>query len=347
MPSKHAVLLTGLLRCIEYTVHDLISVVADRDLFVVTDSSQSDQVALLRRHVKTRLEVVYSDKLAPWNAFEDALSHLDRGGMIRQWLKLSLGRSLILKQEEASNVQYSCIYRMRSDLLLEEHSAFASADHLEKPQHIFMRSDYVFGGSRAAFLTAASFFDVLFSNYYARTEPLLPERFDLLEKSEPGAGPYNRLSYPKFLPATNDAFELLENVRRYSSDLQEAKFPSEEIRTPDNPNWAVTQIFPSEPAFLHYINASGLIASSALGFVPRLIGNRMNHEILTASVNGNLSVTNGKLESILVQQDQQGRLSEAVEFLEQLARQTGNNDNIQALLEKYQTKLATASDRDN
>ena len=112
MPSSHAILITGLLRCVEETASAIATLVDGQDLFIVTDSSQKKQLEILHRHLSGNVEVVYSDEVVPWAALEAALSHIERGSMIRQWLKLSLGRSIILQREQHTNHRYSCIYRV-------------------------------------------------------------------------------------------------------------------------------------------------------------------------------------------------------------------------------------------
>lgn len=321
MQTNNAIVITGKLRCIEQSMPQIARIAAGSDLIVVTTKDQTEQATWLKRQI-SNTSIAYSDEAGLYAVLESSMDHIERGDVIRQWIKLSLARDILLRNEHMHGRRYGCIYKIRSDFSFTASDQLDWQLHCEHEHTLFMRSDMAFGGHRSAFWIAASFLENVFSNYYDPRAAMVPKRFDLLARSDANAGSFMRLAYPKLIGRPSSASDLLERVRSHQASLTQWHFTPDDTFTPvDRPALAFTKKFASEPFFLHYINASGLVASNQLGINTQLIASRMNGELVEQALLENDFNASKKIETLLNQHWEQGLDEEAVDLLLRLAPQ--------------------------
>ena len=317
MSRPVAIVITGVLRCLDETMGRLLALAEDCDLFVVTGRDFADEARRLKQARPEPTRIRFSDEAGPYKVLEDAAGRLQNGRAIRQWIKLALGFEALAQEEARRGEPYACAYKIRTDIEFDSDGALDWRAHADSPRTLFMRSDIYFGGARPAFERACRFLDVLFERYYDNAAPLQPEDWTALARSRPGAGPFLRLAYPGSIGAPTSAAALLAVVREQAGELSAQAGPAPASGAPAGRGAARQgQKFNSEPAFLHYINSCGLAASDQLGVTGRLITTRLNAELVEAHARGETVIGAPKLKHILQRHRAEGRLQEAITLLE-------------------------------
>ncbi len=248
---KIAFVITGLLQKVDESIKFLNFLSENYDLFICTTKEHEKYLGMFN-DVKDYFLV--EDDIEE-NTTQKFLLNLKEGFKILQWQKLFIAKNMIIKYEEVNDIKYDLIYKIRTDLVFRDNLNFNFDRHLNSSKTLFMNSDYYFGGCSEVMKKVCDFYIFILKNYYNRNNIYQPFNFELIKTSDLAAAKFEWLKYPKQIVSKKatfkDFYKVLKKGIIFSNQSESEPF----IVFRDNHE---NIIFPSEPAFLHYVLSLGL-----------------------------------------------------------------------------------------
>lgn len=260
--KRNAIIITGLARCLSFNKKDLLRICGLYDVFFVTNKNENTDNSLLKK----MKSVYYIDDNDYTSMMEQHLLSIPEGNKILQWQKLKVGKEIIIAYERKKNIKYDTILKLRTDLKINQKIEFPDC----KENTIYMNSDYYFCAKRDVFFQACDFFDRV-SSYYNNFKYLPVNTVENILKSDIKCAKFQWLNYPK----SSNINKL--KVKDLSVEKITETFIShteEEIESFNFRSYYRGIIFPSEPAFLHYLLTSGITVKELDRFNFHLLKNR-------------------------------------------------------------------------
>jgi len=225
---------------------------------------------------------------------QNFLLNLKEGSKILQWQKLFIAKKMIIKYEEVNDIKYDLIYKIRTDLVFEGNFNLDFDKHLHATKTLFMNSDYYFGGCAHVMKKVCDFYIFILNNYYNRNNIYQPLNFELIKDSDFAAAKFEWLKYPKKIAFKKSNFKDMYKVLKQGINFSNQSESEPFIVFRNNYEKI---IFPSEPAFLHYVLSLGLnvqkIQDKLLNLHPErkdLVGNKKIKKLI-AKVKNRIKMT--------------------------------------------------------
>lgn len=242
---KTAIIITGLPRCVGFNVEELTRITESFDVFVVTNRTKDLEFEAFD-NIKS---ITYIDDIAEEKAKEKQYLDMKDGFKILQWQKLKIGMSALEAYEAKNSIFYDAIFKIRTDLIFHNDFIIPKVDS----STFHMNTDLYFGGTRSNFKKISQFIDYI-DDYYENYS-FLPFNAELMHSSEHSAARFHWLNYPKALEGLTQDFSAFQSLdfKQYKEEFSiksDAFSFREDYRD-------IT--FATEPSFLHYVLANGLI----------------------------------------------------------------------------------------
>jgi len=265
-----AIIISGLLRKVEDNSPVFQRLAEQHDIFVCTNRSE-----LIRLPYLGSVRSIRYVEDDPYHAMqEQVLLSIPEGKKLFQWQKLSLAFSDIVKVEHERGKVYDHIYKLRTDLCLDESLTFPAdpTDH----DILFMQGDLVFGGHRQAFARVADFFFPAMLAYFGNNT-YQKIHVDKLDACDFDAGKFYQLKWPATLfpykwrktPSREEIQSIvlsnIERIRQYDDHSVKPYFRKVSFKN---------RLFRSQSSFLHYVLSKDLTVKRFSSLRMRLMADR-------------------------------------------------------------------------
>ena len=239
---RYAVVITGILRCVDESLEWFNTLPANCDLFIVTDKKSE---LLISRFNKVADYIIVENSFYH-HSLQKYLISIKEGTKILQWQKLTIASAMLKEYALNNGVEYDAIYKVRTDVLGLETIKFQKISD----DDFYMCSDLAFASSSSKFSDVSDFFAYGLTKYNKNNE-YHSFNLDTLKNSDVKAGRFQWLSYPKRL--INESEFDIEAIKRSIISLQDAH-QIDEFEPIVNFRKNYQRIkFPSEPLFLTYV----------------------------------------------------------------------------------------------
>lgn len=247
---KCAIIISGLLRLAKENTLILKDLAERYDVFVCTSLEDKNKTQYLG-DIKA---VEYIEEDCYMKELQNNLLEIPEGPKLLQWHKLSRAFSILEAYEAKNNIEYDCVYKIRTDLKFNYQFKLNVAEHFSTHRTMYMNSDIYFGGNRKVMKIASSFF-LKALVFYCNNAKFNEFDLRLLQSSELAAGKFEWLDYPLELAT---GFECFFEFWKYitKKGIKDLCINSKEVKN-FRPNHE-SIFFPSEAAFLNYLLVEGI-----------------------------------------------------------------------------------------
>lgn len=245
---KTAIIITGLPRCIGFNIEELTRITESFDVFVVTNRTKE----LEFEGFSSIKSITYIDDIKDEKAQEKQYLDMKEGGKILQWQKLKIAMRALEEYETQNNILYDTIFKIRTDLIFSTDFIIPNVN-----SSVFhMNTDLYFGGTRSNFKKVSQFIDHI--DVYYKNYRFLPFNAELVNSSEHSAARFHWLNYPKALAGVAEDFSAFQSLD-FKQYKEEFSLESDAFSFRED---YLDIIFATEPSFLHYVLANGLIVKN-------------------------------------------------------------------------------------
>ncbi|HCE2178904.1 TPA: hypothetical protein NGT44_002462 [Vibrio parahaemolyticus] len=255
---KVAILITGLLRNISAASKWFNALPDNIDVFLVSNRGGAYEES---NSIEVKSSYFIEDDFLQSKMQSDLLElDVDEGVKLLQWQKLWIGMQLIDKYCIEQSTKYDFVYKFRTDInfdFLDKGSL--NLNKKINADQIFMCSDLIFGSTYLNMSSVSKFIWTAMTEYYDRSEAYKSIDYELMFRSDLSAAAFNRFKYPSDFFCKAKSIEDIRHMVESKVILHEE--PTKKEAHYISPNkFEAELLFPSEPAFAHYINSLGLKA---------------------------------------------------------------------------------------